>query len=94
MAQILCWDIQYQPQEKPWSIVHCADNQKVLDYLNTDSILLVSESVWKQKAEQQILILMKLHCQNLHLAVIGKRMKKSNAFVFFFLLLFFGKLLQ
>lgn len=81
MAQILCWDVDYQPGEKPWSTVNCPGTKKVLDYLQSDSIILVSSEIWANDECKQFLILSKIHYPNVQLGVIVTKKKKGNSII-------------
>jgi hypothetical protein len=83
MAQILCWDVDYQPSLKPWSTVKCTDRKKVSDYLQQDSIILASGDIWNNAEYRQFLILAKVHFPNVQLGIIVSRKKKGNSLVSF-----------
>jgi hypothetical protein len=81
MSQILCWDVDYKPSSKPWSTVKCPDQKKVIDYLQQDSIILVSSEIWVNADNKDFLVLSKLHFPNIQLGIIVSRKQKSNNIV-------------
>jgi hypothetical protein len=81
MSQILCWDIDYKPASKPWSTVKCQDKKKVLDYLQPDSIILVSSEIWASDEFKQFLTLSKVHYPNVQLGIVTTGKKKGNSIV-------------
>ncbi len=77
MSQILCWNIDYTPTVKPWSTVKCPDKKKVVEYLQPDSIILVSSDIWAKEDYRQFLIMSKIHYPNIRLGIVVKRKKKA-----------------
>jgi hypothetical protein len=81
MAQILCWDVDYKPKNKPWSLVKCLDKKKVLSYLQQDSIILVSTNIWTNIEHKKYLSLSKIHYPNIEIGIIVSRAKKATNLV-------------
>jgi hypothetical protein len=81
MSQILCWGIDYKPVAKPWNTVRCNEKKKVMNYLQQDSIILVSSEIWSNEEYKQFLVLSKLHFPNIQIGIVVSRKRKANSLV-------------
>ncbi|MCD4828889.1 MAG: HAD family hydrolase [Candidatus Cloacimonetes bacterium] len=68
MAQVLTWDIDYTPADRPWSVVAVRNRRQLYEYLYPRSIVLLSEA--RFRSEYRWLCLLRLALPQARLAVV------------------------
>lgn len=64
MAQILCWDFDYIPNDKPENFVKVTDPEKILQYLTQTSVILFNQQIFQNHEHVAFLTLIKVSCPN------------------------------
>ena len=60
MAEILTWKYDYEPIENKWTVIHCENFQDVLNFLRPQSIILISQKEYNEKANYLFFNLVRL----------------------------------
>ncbi len=60
MSQILCWNIEYLPQDKPENYVQVTSQETILKYLVPTTIIIFDQQIFSVKNNLLFLTLLKL----------------------------------